>query len=186
MYLDNHVWGRHTWNLAVNVVGICLTGRGTRKSDGQQAMLVLETGIKRKCKCLQLHWTPCAESEHHRQNSPLSANRLSRQGKYPYWSLKSHSATAASCVAEQVSCLLLFTCVSHSCAQQGLLLSWRQSPVLKGSNMKRQKHHDFCGICSWTLHILPCCFLAGQASGEVNTTHRNLCTFERDFSKMVK
>lgn len=55
MYLDNHVWGRHTWHLAVNVVEICLTGRGTWKSDGQQKMLVLETGIKRKCECLQLH-----------------------------------------------------------------------------------------------------------------------------------
>lgn len=108
----------------------CLTGRGTWKCDGQHTMLVLEAGIKRKCECLQLHWTPRAESEHHAQNSLLSLQTDYQPKKNILAGVLrvTHLQLKSLCVAEQVFCLLLFPCHFTHCATQGLLLSWRQSP----------------------------------------------------------
>lgn len=61
----------------------------------QKEMWVPPASLNTMCRI----WTPPAEF------SSLSANRLSRQGKYPYWSLKSHPAIAESCLCDRARIL---------------------------------------------------------------------------------
>lgn len=136
---------------------------------GQKEMCVPPASLNTTCRI----WSPSVEF------SSLSAIRLSRQGKHPYWCLKSHSPVAESSLWQ--SKYFSLPVILHTCAHPGLLLPWRQSLELKYAKLKREDHRDFCGTGFWTLNNLPCCSPAGQASGEVNTKTRSVCIFERYF-----
>lgn len=121
------------------------------------------------------NWTPSTKF------SSLSANRLLRQGKYPYWSPKSYSLIAENSVAEKAFLPFALHLSFHTPVPiKAFSCQGEKIPVLKGSNLNREDHHGFCGTWFWTLNILPCCS-PGFRRSQHSTRHKSVCTFERYF-----